>query len=74
MSSLKLVAKANASDGVSVKITVSRQSAALLARIAAKGIYGRNPSEVAGRFVDKALVELAGRFVDKALVGECGGV
>lgn len=45
----------NASDGVPIKITVSRQSAELLARIAAKGIYGRNPSEVAGRFVDKAL-------------------
>lgn len=45
----------NASDGVSVKITVSRQSAALLGKIATKGIYGRNPSEVAGRFVDKAL-------------------
>ena len=47
--------KANASDGVSVKITVSQQSAALLAKIATKGIYGRNQSEVAGRFVDKAL-------------------
>jgi len=46
---------ANASDGVSIKITVSRQSAALLARIATKGVYGRNPSEVASRFVDKAL-------------------
>jgi hypothetical protein len=47
--------KANASDGVSIKITVSRQSAGLLAEIATKGIYGRNQSEVAGRFVDKAL-------------------
>jgi hypothetical protein len=46
---------ANASDGVQVKITVSRQSAALLAKIATRGIYGRNQSEVAGRFVDKAL-------------------
>ena len=46
---------ANVSDGVAVKITVSRQSAELLARIATKGIYGRNPSEVASRFVDKAL-------------------
>jgi hypothetical protein len=47
--------KANASDGVPIKITISRQSAALLAKIASKGIYGRNQSEVAGRFVDKAL-------------------
>ena len=45
----------NASDGVPIKITVSRQSADLLSKIAAKGIYGRNQSEVAGRFVDKAL-------------------
>ena len=47
--------KANASGGVSVKITVSRQSAELLAKIATNGIYGRNQSEVAGRFVDRAL-------------------
>ena len=47
--------KANASDGVSLKITVSRQSAALLGKIATKGLYGRNQSEVASRFVDKAL-------------------
>jgi hypothetical protein len=47
--------KGNASDGVPIRITVSRQSVALLDRIATKGIYGRNQSEVAGRFVDKAL-------------------
>jgi hypothetical protein len=47
--------KANASDGVSVKITVSRQSADLLANIATMGIYGRNQSDVAARFVDEAL-------------------
>jgi hypothetical protein len=46
---------ANASDGVPIKITVSKQSADLLAKIATLGIYGRNQSDVAGRFVDKAL-------------------
>jgi hypothetical protein len=46
---------ANASEGVAIKITVSKQSADLLSKIAAKGIYGRSQSEVAGRFVDKAL-------------------
>lgn len=46
---------ANASLGVSVKITVSKQSAELLGRIAALGIYGRNDAEVASRFVDKEL-------------------
>jgi len=46
---------ANASAGVSVKITISKQSADLLSRIAERGIYGRNDAEVASRFVDKAL-------------------
>jgi hypothetical protein len=46
---------ANASDGVPIKITVSKQSAELLSKIATMGIYGRNQSDVAGRFVDKAL-------------------
>jgi hypothetical protein len=49
--------KANASEGVSVRITVSRQSAELLNQIATMGIYGRNDAEVAARFVDKALQE-----------------
>jgi hypothetical protein len=47
--------KANLSDGVPLKITVSQQSADLLSKIAARGIYGRNQSEVAARFVDRAL-------------------
>jgi hypothetical protein len=47
--------KANASGGVSLKITISRQSASLLTDIALRGIYGRNPSDVASRFVDEAL-------------------
>jgi len=47
--------KGNASEGVLLRITVSRQSAELLNQIAARGIYGRNDSEVASRFIDKAL-------------------
>ena len=47
--------KGNASDGVSLRITVSRQSAEQLDRIAGMGVYGRNAPEVAARFVDKAL-------------------
>jgi len=47
--------KGNASDGETIRITVSKQSAGLLLKLAAMGIYGRNQSEVAGRFVDKAL-------------------
>jgi hypothetical protein len=46
---------ANASAGVPVKITVSKQAADLLGQIAALGIYGRNDAEVASRFVEKEL-------------------
>jgi hypothetical protein len=60
---------ANASDGVSVKITVSKQSADLLSRIATMGIYGRNQSDVAARFVDKALES----FVDPPRLNLGGG-
>jgi hypothetical protein len=45
----------NSSQGVSLRITVSAQSAQLLLQIASIGIYGRNQSEVAARFVDRAL-------------------
>lgn len=38
-----------------IRVTVSTQSAQLLEQLAAKGIYGRNAAEVAGRFIDKAL-------------------
>jgi len=51
---------ANASGSAVIRVTVSTQSAALLDALAAKGIYGRNAAEVAGRFVDRALQE----FVD----------
>jgi hypothetical protein len=43
-----------------LRVTVSAQSARLLDDLAAKGIYGRNPAEVAARFIDEALQ----RFVD----------
>jgi hypothetical protein len=39
-------------------VTLSEQSVELLAEIARRGIYGRNPAEVAGRFVDKELERL----------------
>jgi hypothetical protein len=41
-------------------VTLSEQSVELLEEIARRGIYGRNPAEVAGRFVDQELV----RFVE----------
>jgi hypothetical protein len=39
-------------------LTLSEQSVSLLEEIAARGIYGRNPAEVAGRFVDQELARL----------------
>jgi hypothetical protein len=36
-------------------VTVSTRSARLLHQLATQGIYGRNPAEVAGRFIDEAL-------------------
>jgi hypothetical protein len=45
----------NTSGSTVIRLTVSTQSARLLDALAAKGIYGRNPAEVAGRFVDEAL-------------------
>ena len=45
----------NSSNSVSIRITVSHQSAELLDQLAERGIYGRNRSEVAARFVDEAL-------------------
>ena len=45
----------NTTGSVTFRLTVSTQSASLLEQLAARGIYGRNVAEVAGRFVDKAL-------------------
>ncbi len=47
--------KGNATEGVSLRITISKQSEEALEKLAARGVYGRNPAEVAARFVDQAL-------------------
>jgi hypothetical protein len=46
----------NKAGSALIRVTVSTQSARLLDELAAKGIYGRNPAEVAGRFIDEALL------------------
>lgn len=51
---------ANAVGSSVIRVTVSTQSAELLEQLAARGIYGRNAAEVAGRFIDRALQD----FVD----------
>jgi hypothetical protein len=45
----------NITDSTTIRVTLSVQSEELLQRLAEQGIYGRNPAEVAGRFVDEAL-------------------
>jgi hypothetical protein len=50
----------NAVSSKPIRVTVSEQSEKLLEQLAQRGIYGRNPAEVAGRFVDTALQ----RFVE----------
>jgi len=50
----------NTTGSSKLRVTLSDQSIRLLIEIAEKGVYGRNPSEVAGRFIDKALQE----FID----------
>jgi len=47
--------KGNAAEGKPLTITLSEQSIDALHKIAMRGIYGRNPNEVAARFVDQAL-------------------
>lgn len=51
---------ANTAESDTIRVTLSTQSIALLDKLAALGIYGRNPAEVAGRFIDEALA----RFVE----------
>lgn len=51
----------NSTGSENVRITISSESKRLLDELAAKGIYGRNPAEVAARFVDQALQQ----FVDR---------
>jgi hypothetical protein len=45
----------NVVPSTSIRVTLSAQSEQLLEKLAQQGIYGRNPAEVAGRFVDAAL-------------------
>ncbi len=45
----------NVVHSAAIRLTVSVQSQKLLEELAQQGIYGRNPAEVAGRFVDAAL-------------------
>jgi hypothetical protein len=43
------------SHGIRFEVTLSEQSVDLLKELAARGIYGRTPAEVGGRFIEQAL-------------------
>ncbi len=43
------------SPGVKFEVTLSEQSIDILRELATRGIYGRTPAEVGGRFIEQAL-------------------
>jgi len=43
------------SRGVKFEVTLSEQSIDMLRELATRGIYGRTPAEVGGRFIEQAL-------------------
>lgn len=45
----------NSTKSTPFKVTVSQQSWLVLQQLAERGIYGRNPAEVAARFIDEQL-------------------
>lgn len=45
----------NASRGAKFEVTLARQSVDLIEQLARRGIYGRTPAEVGGRFIEQAL-------------------
>jgi len=49
---------ANVVKSRTVRATVSEQSENLLRQLVLRGVYGRTVAEVAGRFIDQALLAL----------------
>jgi hypothetical protein len=58
----------NSAGSDTITVTVSEQSGQLLEELAQRGIYGRNPAEVAGRFIDQALQQFIDRPVLKPVI------
>jgi len=50
----------SSSPGLKFEVTLAEQSVDMLKRLATRGIYGRTPAEVGGRFIEQALQQ----FVD----------
>lgn len=47
--------KKNSSPGNKFEVTLAQQSVELIEELARRGIYGRTPAEVGGRFIEQAL-------------------
>ena len=45
----------NSSPGEKFEVTLASQSVEMLRELASRGIYGRTPAEVGGRFIEQAL-------------------
>jgi hypothetical protein len=45
----------SASPGTRFEVTLSKQSVDLLRELSTRGIYGRTPAEVGGRFIEQSL-------------------
>jgi hypothetical protein len=45
----------NSSPGERFEVTLAVQSVKMLQQLATRGIYGRTPAEVGGRFIEQAL-------------------
>lgn len=50
----------NSSPGNKFEVTLAKQSVDMIEELAKRGIYGRTPAEVGGRFIETALQQ----FVD----------
>jgi hypothetical protein len=50
----------NSSPGNKFEVTLAKQSVDMIEELARRGIYGRTPAEVGGRFIEQALQQ----FVD----------
>jgi hypothetical protein len=56
----RMARRKNSSPGNKFEVTLAQQSVDLIEELAKRGIYGRTPAEVGGRFIEQALQQ----FVD----------
>ncbi len=49
----------NSSPGNKFEVTLAKQSVDMIEELAKRGIYGRTPAEVGGRFIEQALQQFA---------------